>query len=466
MLRDIGGQMVRVLISTLIAFIAGTIVTSQVSARVMDGGDADVVRQTMPAVVNLTVWKVHPGAKLGEAPRRVSNYGSGFIVDPAGIIVTNKHVIDGAIDIMVTFSDRNRAHAKLLATAVMTDLAVLKVDVGHTLPVLKWANSGDLRVGDAVLTFGNPQGIGLSVSAGIVSALNRNLHDTPFDRYIQTDAAINRGTSGGPLVNRDGEVVGVDTALYNTDPKGGFIGIGFAIPAGAAKFVVGRMLDPSHPKAGWIGVTLQDITPELVEALGLPGPRGAIIAAVDPEGPADRASLQSGDVLTGIGDEMAGDSRAIMRAIVSLPIGQPVRLKIWRDGKEQQVAATVAEWPYHPPDSDTMSASLAKAMIQKPPDTGMSLVPLTDAGRKHYGLDPKLNGVLVAAVERDCEARDLGVVPGDVITKVQGVPMASPAQVEHALVTAYGQHRAFIAMLLQGKGGTRWVTLSMGSTGP
>ena len=173
---------------------------------------------------------------------------------------------------------------------------MLKVDVGQTLPYLRWGNSDALEVADPVLAIGNPLGIGMSVSTGVVSALNRDLQDTPFDSYIQTDAAINHGNSGGPLINQAGEVVGIDTALYNPDQKGGFIGIGFAIPSSTAKFVVGRLLDPSHPKPAWLGVTLDDMTQELAKALGLPQSTGAIISEVDPTGPGG-PSLRPGDVL-------------------------------------------------------------------------------------------------------------------------------------------------------------------------
>ena len=175
----------------------------------------------------------------------MKTYGSGFIIDSSGIIVTNKHVIDGALEIKVLFSDGDRVPARLVAVAAMLDLAVLKVDVDRQLPVLKWGNSEALQVGDAVLAIGNPLGLGISVSAGIVSALNRDIQDTPFDNYIQTDAAINHGNSGGPLVDLNGEVVGVDTALYNPDEAGGFIGIGLAIPAETAQFIVTRLLDPA-----------------------------------------------------------------------------------------------------------------------------------------------------------------------------------------------------------------------------
>jgi serine protease Do len=339
------------------------------------------------------------------------------------------------------------------------------VDADRALPVLKWGNSEALRVGHAVLAIGNPLGLGMSVSAGIVSALNRNIEDTPFDNYIQTDAAINHGNSGGPLVDLNGDVVGVDTALYNPDEAGGFIGIGLAIPAETARFVVTRLLDPNRPKPGWLGVKLQDLTPELLDALDMQGAKGAIIAAVDEGGPASRAALRPGDVLSAIGRLKPGDTRAFMREIVMIPVGQPVRLTVWRDGRDQVITATIAEWPNYMPGGGMVNAHTAEAMIQKAPDPGVKLAPLTDAARKKYGLDPNLAGALVASVESDCEARDLGIVAGDVITAVQGTPIATPDDVRSAVQVAHEQHDRFLAVLVQGKSGARWVSLSISGAG-
>ena len=316
--------------------------------RSMESVDASIARQAMPAVVNISAWQVHPSAKAGGPPRRVKVYGSGFIIDPTGIIITNKHVVDDATNLTAIFRDGDPAPARLIATAAMLDLAVLKVDVGQTLPFLRWGNSDALEVADPVLAIGNPLGIGMSVSTGVVSALNRDLQDTPFDSYIQTDAAINHGNSGGPLINQAGEVVGIDTALYNPDQKGGFIGIGFAIPSSTAKFVVGRLLDPSHPKPAWLGVTLDDMTQELAKALGLPQSTGAIISEVDPTGPGG-PSLRPGDVLEALDGVRLNNSRAFMRAIVTMAIGQAAHLTVWRDGKQQQITVTAAEWPHHTP---------------------------------------------------------------------------------------------------------------------
>lgn len=434
-------------------------------ARTMETVDVSVVHKATPAVVNIAIWKVRPPANPGDTPRRVKAYGSGFIIDPSGIIVTNKHVIDGALDIKVLLSDGSIVAGRLLAAAAMLDVAVVKVDVDHPLPVLKWADSRALEVGDSVLAMGNPLGLGLSVSAGIVSALNRDIQDTPFDQYIQTDAAINHGNSGGPLVNREGAVVGVDTALYNPDEAGGFIGIGFAIPSESARFVVTRLLDPNHPKPGWLGFTLQDLTQELAEALGMRGMKGSIISALDTDGPATKAGLRLGDVITAINGVSSSDSRAYMRAIVGLPVGQQADLTIWRDSKKQAVKATIAEWPNSMPGGGVMNARTAEMMIQKMPDPGVRLAPLTDDARKEYGIDAKTTGALIASVETDCEASDLGILPGDVITAVQGAPVSSPDEVRRAIQKAHEQRRTFLAVLVQGKSNARWVSISISAPG-
>jgi serine protease Do len=245
-----------------------SIPTTGCATGAIDTSDSAMLQRVMPAVVDLSLWKLRPSPKAGGEPRRVRTHGSGFIVDPAGIIVTNKHVTDNAEDITVIFRTGERAGGKLIAVAPMVDLALVKVEFDRPLPSLQWGDSTSLRIGDHVFAIGNPLGLGTSVSSGIVSALNRDLQDTPFDHYLQIDAAINHGNSGGPLVDVHGEVVGVDTALYNPVEEGGFIGIGFAIPSDSARFVVNRLLDKRN-RSGWLGVRLQDLTYELSVALGL-----------------------------------------------------------------------------------------------------------------------------------------------------------------------------------------------------
>ena len=332
------------------------------------------------------------------------------------------------------------------------------------LPALKWGDSERYASATPVLTIGNPLGLGMSVSAGIVSALEPRHRDTPFDRYIQpTRQSITaiRAARWSIAMAR----WSVLTPHSTTRPGGGFIGIGFAIPANGARFVVSRLLDPSHPKPGWLGLTLQDVTTELAEALDLRGEKGSIISAVDVGGPASTAGLRPGDILAAINGTKPEDPRAFMRTIVQIPVGQQAHLTVWRDGKEQPVTVTVDQWPNYMPGGGVMSAQMAEAMIQKMPDPGVRLAALTDAARKEFGIDAKVSGVLVASVEADCEARDLGIVTGDVITAAQGAPVATPDDVRHAVQTAHQLRRPFLALLVQGKSGARWVSLSMGGAG-
>ena len=449
----------------VLTFVTLTFLASPASARVMETGDAAIVRQASPAVVSIAEWKVRAATQPDKPSRRVRVYASGFIIDPSGLIITNKHVVDGALEIHVILSNRDLVPARLIVAAGMLDLAVLKVDVDYPLPALKWGDSHSLQIGDPVLTIGNPLGLGMSVSAGIVSALNRNLHDTPFDSYIQTDAAINYGNSGGPLVDGDGNVVGINTALYNPEATGGSIGIGFAIPSNIAAYVVRFLLDPNHPKPGWIGVTLQDLSDRLAATMGVQQAIGAIVSAVDPSGPAHQAGLRPADVLDAIDGVERSDSRAFMRSIVRLPVGTTVHLTGWRNGKPLDTTVRVAAWPNYMPAQGVMQAQAAQMMIERAPDPGMTLAPITEQARKQYGLDPELSGALVSAVESDCEASELGIVPGDVITNVQGQPVATPDDVRHAIETAHDERRHYLAMLVQSKNGVRWVSLSITSAG-
>lgn len=448
---------------SVLAFVTLAFLGSPTSAHVMEAGDAVIARQASPAVVNIAEWKVHPATKSGQSPGRVKVYASGFVIDPSGLIVTNKHVVDGALEMHVIFSNGDIAPAHLIVAAAMLDLAIVKVDVGHPLPALKWGNSDKLLVGDPVLTMGNPLGLGMSVSAGIVSALNRNLHDSPFDDYIQTDADINYGNSGGPLLDSNGNVVGIDTALYNPVAQGGFIGIGFAIPSNLASFAVQFLLNPNHPKPGWIGLTMQDMTDRLAEGLGVPKATGAIISSVDPLGPGSQAGLRPADVLETIDGVQRSDPRAFMRSIVRIPVGTKVHLTGWRAGKPLDVTVGVAAWPNFMPAEGVMRAEAAQNMIEAAPDPGMRLASITEAARKQYKLDPKLTGALVSAVEQDCEARDVGIVPGDVITNVQGQPVTSPDDVRRAIETAHQERRPYLVMLVKAKEGLRWVALSITS---
>jgi serine protease Do len=449
------------LICLVFALIGAIYLDAPAFGRAMEPGEAAVLHQVAPAVVSISVWKMRPSDQPGEPSRRVKTYGSGFIVDPSGIIVTNQHVIDSAIDVKAVLIDGTRVTAKIIAASPMIDLAVLKIEVGHPLPSLAWGDSETLQVGDPVLTLGNGLGLGTSVSAGIVSGLNRNFADSPFDSYIQTDAVINHGNSGGPLIDRDGKVVGVSEALINPEGKGGFIGVGLAIPATIAKFVADRLVDPRHPAPGWIGIYLQDVTSELAEPLGAPRSMGAVVSAVEPSGPASQASLQPGDVLDEVNGQKLDDSRAFMRAIAILPPGEVVRLTVWRNGQKREIPATVAAWPNYKPDGGAMTGQAAAEMMTRPPDLGVKFAALDDTSRKQYGLGPELSGVLIAHVDADSEARDLGIQEGDVVMIVQGVTVVTPDDVRRAVHDAMEQHRTWLAVLIHSKSGAQWIPISI-----
>ncbi len=453
------------LIYLALVFITAVCCGSSAFGRAMESGEAAIVRQVNPAVVAISVWKARAADRPGEPGRRVKTYGSGFVVDPSGIIVTNQHVIDKALDVKVVFADGGRASAKVLGASPMIDLAVLKVDIGHPLPSLEWGDSGVLQVGDPVATIGNGLGLGNSVSAGIVSGLNRNFGDSPFDSYIQTDATINHGNSGGPLIDQNGKVVGVSEALINPEKMGGFIGIGLAIPASIARFETDRLRDPHPPPPGWLGFNLQDLTQDLAETLDAPRTMGAIVSDVEPSGPASKTSLQPGDVLDQINGQPLDDSRAFSRAIAALLPGTVVRLTAWHRGQKREISATIAAWPNYKPNGGVMTGQAAMEMMAGAPDLGVRLAALNDARRKQYAVDPDVSGVLIAHVDADSEASDLGVKEGDVITRVQGAPVVTPDDVRRAVNDAYDQHRAFLAVLVRSKSGAQWIPVSIGGRG-
>ena len=419
---------------------------------------ADIVAPLLPSVVRLIVWAPRaaekPPGSNGEKPARAQFFGTGFVIDPSGVIVTNKHVINNALSIAVHFNDGSVVPGTVLAAAAETDLALVKVNVSRQLPATKFANSDMLRVGDAVLAIGNPLGVGLSVSAGVVSALNRNISDGPYGNFVQTDAAINRGNSGGPLVNLEGRVVGVNTSLY-TLPGSGSIGLGFAIPSDDAKFIVDRLLKYGEVRAGWAGARLQDVGPDIAAALSLQQQTGAIAASIEPNGPAAKAGLREGDIVLKFGDTMPTDSQALLRAIGITPVGQTVPITVWRRGQTVVLNLTVA--PVPKPDTAPASRSDARPTAS-PLLFGLHLVRISSDQHGNKALAAEQSSLEVSAVDVDSPAGEAGIKQGDLVLRAMDEAVSTPEQVGQILAAARAR-LPFVVLLVRSGPNQRWVSL-------
>ena len=392
-------------------------------------------------------------------PRKMQSLGSGFIVDPSGIVVTNNHVIDGADEITVVLQDNTSLKATLIGRDERTDIAVLKVTSDKPLPAVSFGDSDRSRVGDWVLAIGNPFGLGGSVTAGIVSARGRDIQQGPYDNFIQTDAAINRGNSGGPLFNLDGEVIGINTAIYS--PSGGSIGIGFSIPSNLAKTVVAQLRDFGRAKRGWLGVKIQQVTPDIAESMGLKEPNGALVASVEEGGPAQTAKLRGGDVILKFNGQEVKEMRTLPRIVAETEIGRDVPLTVWRDGHEITLTARVGELP---DDQKVAAATPDKPIPSHPTELsglGLTLAPITQDARDHYQLSDDQKGVLITDVAPGSSAADHGVKPGDVIVEVQQQEVNTPADVVERVERVRKSSRRSVLMLIQGQDGPRWVPLSL-----
>ncbi|HET6197855.1 MAG TPA: trypsin-like peptidase domain-containing protein, partial [Acetobacteraceae bacterium] len=415
---------------------------------------AELIRSLLPSVVNLSVRKEVPvttnpvvaSQPMGGDSDTVKSFvGSGFVLDPSGLIATNYHVVDGAFDIVATLSDGTVLPARTLHASRLADLAIVQVDAGHPLTPVQWGDSTKLRVGDQVFAIGNPLGIGVSVSAGIVSGLNRNVEGSPYDDYIQTDAAINHGNSGGPLFDMDGHVVGVDTALVS--PTAASAGLGLAIPADSARFVLGRLMQYGWVNPGWLGVKVQQVTPDLAAAMGSSQVQGSVVSWVFPESPAQKAGLAIGDVILRYGDAAPGDERALLRDIVRTPVGQSVQVGLLRDGKPQTVPVTIESWPRERWEARDAPMTVERPKIKVPADLGLSLKAVPTEQRANLGLEDGLTGVLVTGVLAGTDAAQRGMTEGDVILRVQDRPVATAGDVQQAIGAQREAHRSY-AMLL------------------
>ncbi len=404
------------------------------------------------------------GDEGDNAPRKMQSLGSGFIVDSSGLIVTNNHVIAGADEITVTLQDNTVLKATLIGHDDRTDLALLRVHPDKPLPAVSFGDSDASRVGDWVLAIGNPFGLGGTVTAGIVSARGRDIQQGPYDDFIQTDAPINRGNSGGPLFDMHGRVVGINTAIYS--PSGGSIGIGFSIPANEARLVVDQLHQYGHTRRGWIGVRVQAVTPDIAASLNLKPADGALVAGVDQKGPAADAKLRNGDVILSFNGEPVHEMRTLPRVVAETAIDQRVPVVVWRDGKKQTVMLVVAELP----DDLAAKPVPAKPAPPKPkPDAGeaiaglgLSLAPVDDALRQKYQIPDGQKGLVVVSVASNGPASDHGIKPGNILLEVQQDNVTSPGQVQDLITRAQNDGRPDLLILVQDQDGTRWVPMPIG----
>ena len=430
---------------------------------------ADLVASVMPSVVNITIKGMGDNVKIGEKGDDFARYvvelvGAGSIVDSTGIVVTNKHVVHNAYEITVTLHDGSTFRAQLLGMGTGNDLAILKIDAGRPLPAAKIGDSDELRVGDRVMAVGNPLGLNSSVSTGVVSGLHRRifsgiLMQNALGEFIQTDASINHGNSGGPLFNMKGEVVGIDNQIYSDTTGGGSIGIGFAIPSNDARVLVEQVLKHGQIRLGWLGMRLQTITPAMSEALSLSKQTGAIVAAIAPSGAGAEAGLKTGDIVLAFDGQEVVDSRKLDRAAL-LSIGQTMQLSVWRDGSIRTVPITVKEYPQDVWVS-YKNENMKEIVFTKISDAGIFVSDLTDDLRAQFGLDPSVTGPVVTEVANNTAASGAGIRPGDLIQKVQGSDVRSRGEMQARLkeVSEKGQRNA---ILLIGVGeNSRWVTLPL-----
>ncbi|MBN8891902.1 MAG: serine protease [Rhodospirillales bacterium 70-18] len=404
--------------------------------------------------------KNRPGQRGQPAPpRKMQSLGSGFIVDPSGIVITNNHVIDGADEITVTLHDGSTLKAKLIGRDDRTDIAVLKVNPDKPLHAVPFGDSDKARVGDWVLAIGNPFGLGGSVTAGIISARGRDISQGPYDNFIQTDAAINKGNSGGPLFNMAGEVIGINTAIYS--PSGGSIGIGFSIPSNLARTVVAQLRDFGHARRGWLGVRIQQVTPDIAESVGLKEAGGAMVAGVNDGGPAEQAKIRNGDIILKFNGQDVKEMRTLPRIVAETEIGKEVPVVVWRDGHELVLQAKVGELPDDQKQADAKPEKPAPDKGIELSDLGMKLEAITPETRDKYQLTADQKGVLVTGVTNGTPAADKGLKPGDVIVEVQQEEVATPADVQKLVDKIRKTSRKSVLMLVQSGDGLRWVPLSL-----
>ena len=457
-------------------------VSGAADAKTVPDSFADLAQELLPSVVNISTTQVvegRAGMKLPKLPpgspfedffkeffdqnqpekrsRRATSLGSGFIVGAEGYVVTNNHVIQDAEEITVILHDNTRLKAELVGRDKKTDIAVLKVKPKSKLTAVKFGDSDSARVGDWVMAIGNPFGLGGTVTAGIISARGRDINAGPYDDFIQTDASINRGNSGGPMFNLKGRVIGINTAIFS--PSGGSVGIGFAIPSSVASPVIKQLVKHGQVRRGWLGVHIQAVTEEIAETLGLKEASGALVASVIPDGPAEKAKMKAGDVILKFDGREVSKMRRLPRMVADTEVGKSVDILVWRGNKKvtlkakvEELGETSAEVAAKTPGSRKGSESTIDAL-------GLRLSSITAKLKSKYSLDKDLKGVVVTKVTESGPAAEKGIRPGDVIVEISQQEVTEPADIEKKVAEAEKAGRKSVLLLLEGQGGLRFVAI-------
>ncbi len=472
-----------------LSLLALPLISTQASAKGLPpsqhGGFADIVEELIPAVVNISsthnVGDAQDFPDLPQFPegspfqdffeefmeRRQgmpfepqASLGSGFVIDAEnGYIITNNHVVRDADEVRVTFHDDETLTAEVIGTDEKTDLAVLKVDTKKKLTAVEFGESSVLRVGDWVVAIGNPFGLGGTVTAGIISARQRDINAGPYDDFLQTDASINRGNSGGPMFDMHGKVIGINTAIFS--PSGGSVGIGFAIPSDLAAPVIDQIIKFGRTRRGWLGVRIQSVTEEIAESLGLEKPHGALIASVTPDGPADGSKIKAGDIILEVNGQPIDEMRALPRIVAGLPIGSTAVIKFWREGDIDTAEVKIGELEKAEEEGLLTAGSEIGDGGLKIDSVGMSVKEITKSLRDEFGIGPSVNGVLISNVQPRSEAARKGLDLGDVIVEINQQEVSDPQEVADIIKNAAGNGRPSVLLLINRDGEVRFLALKL-----
>ena len=424
---------------------------------------ADLAEKLTPSVVNISSFSQNE-TENGEGNTPLSeSLGSGFIIDGDGYIITNNHVVDKAESISITLSDDTKTEARVIGKDPKTDLALIKIETKRPLNAVKFGDSDKIRVGDWVLAIGNPFGLGSSVTAGIVSAKSRDIESGPYDSFIQTDASINQGNSGGPMFNLQGEVIGISSAIFST--TGASQGVGFAIPANLAGWVISQLKEHGEVKRGWIGIKIQPNTPEIADSLGISANQGVVVSGVTEQGPAQKAGLQAGDIVLSFNRQPIDNTKNLSRLIAETKIGTPAPIEIWRSGQKQTLTVPIELMPEETPLS---AAKETASDAAETPDNGESLniigftvKEISPELAERYKLAPSTSGVVVTDILPNSDASRKGIKIGDIIVKIDKRNIIGESAFHEYVNDARRENNRPVLLAIQGQEALHFVAVKL-----